>query len=85
MPVRERYVTNVYRCDAWGFVRPLRGDDDGVMWIALALPLLMLPALLAFSRFEQVMLTAPRVIGTPAPADTRDGEPAAGQRAVRAG
>lgn len=43
------------------------------MWIALVLPLLVLPALLAFSRFEQVMLTAPRVREIdPTPADVRD-------------
>lgn len=28
------------------------------MWLALVLPLLALPALLAFSRFEQVMLSS---------------------------
>lgn len=34
------------------------------MWLALVLPLLALPALLAFSRFEQVMLTeSPRESG----------------------
>lgn len=42
------------------------------MWIALVLPLLVLPALLAFSRFEQVMLTAPRVREVaPSPASAR--------------
>ena len=61
------YVTNAHRCDPWGS-RSCREDDDvHVIWIALVLPLLVLPALLAFSRFEQVMLTAPRVRETAPP------------------
>lgn len=52
-----------------------------MIWIALVLPLLVLPALLAFSRFEQVMLTAPRVRGT---APTSDDLPA-DHRALSAG
>ena len=55
------------------------------MWIALALPLLVLPALLAFSRFEQAMLTAPRAPAAPVPAARHDGEPTTGSRTVSAG
>jgi hypothetical protein len=32
-----------------------------MMWMALALPPLLLPALLGFSRYEARMMTSPRV------------------------
>lgn len=32
-----------------------------MMWLSLALPPLLLPALLGFSRYEARMMTAPRV------------------------
>lgn len=81
MSVRAPYVTNAHRCDARGSRSRSGGDDEHVIWIALVMPLLVLPALLAFSRFEQVMLTAPRVRGT-APTS---GDLPAERRALSAG